>query len=120
VVASGFEIGAALRLPASSLESDFAYAPNHPVADAYRLYRPPPYDKASYDLTSVLYGVRPDAGYFDLSDEGIIQVDEEGFTHFRRVESGKYRYLRLGSDAQRHRALEAMIHLASQPPCRCR
>jgi hypothetical protein len=35
-----------------------------------------------------------------------------------REEGGLHRYLKLGSDAQSHRAVEAMVYLASQPPTR--
>lgn len=116
VVASGFEVGTAIRYPAEAIERDYHYVENHPIAEAYREFQDMPYDKATYDLTSVLYAIRPEAGYFDLSGTGVIRVDEEGYTHFRRLPEGKHRYLRLTSDAQRHRALEAMIYLASQPP----
>jgi inosine-uridine nucleoside N-ribohydrolase len=40
IVFSGFEIGQALLFPASAVEHDFAWAPNHPVVDAYRNYQP--------------------------------------------------------------------------------
>src|SRR5688572_22387884 len=44
IIASGAEIGASLLFPASSIENDFAWAPAHPVVDAYRAYNPMPYD----------------------------------------------------------------------------
>jgi inosine-uridine nucleoside N-ribohydrolase len=116
LVVSGFEIGAALRYPAQSIERDYNYVEDHPIAESYRHFQEMPYDKATYDLTSVLYALRPEAGYFDLSGAGQIRVDEEGFTHFRRLPEGKHRYLRFSADAQRHRVHEAMIYLASQPP----
>jgi inosine-uridine nucleoside N-ribohydrolase len=115
VVASGFEIGRAIRYPAQSIENDFAYVSNHPIADAYRNYRKMPYDRETWDLTSVLYGVRPDRGYFGLSETGWIRVDEEGKTRLEPSPEGRHRYLTV-DDVQKARALEAMIYLASQPP----
>ena len=67
IVVSGFEVGMALPFPAASIEHDFAYVPDHPVAEAYRSYMKMPYDRPTWDLTAVLYAVRPDGKYFALS-----------------------------------------------------
>ncbi len=67
IVVSGFEIGLAMPFPASRIEHDFTYARDHPVADAYRSYMKMPYDRPTWDLTAVLFAVRPDDGYFSLS-----------------------------------------------------
>ena len=56
--------------PAVSIERDFGYVPHHPAAEAYCLYNPPPHERPTWDLTSALYAVRPDRGYFDLSEPG--------------------------------------------------
>src|SRR6267143_144660 len=55
-------------------EHDFAYVQDHPVADAYRSYMKMPYDRPTWDLTAVLYAVRPDYGYFSLSDRNTISL----------------------------------------------
>jgi len=115
VVASGFEIGAAVLYPAASIENDFGYVEHHPVADAYRVFQKMPYDRPSWDLTSVLYAVRPERGYFNMSPRGTIRVDAEGFTRFTPDEKGKHRFLIL-SEEQRVRVREALVQLASQPP----
>jgi inosine-uridine nucleoside N-ribohydrolase len=115
IVASGWEVGAAIKYPARSIENDFAYAVNHPIADAYRNYRKMPYDRETWDLTSVLYAARPDRGYFDLSEPGWIKVDNEGKTRLEPSASGKHRYLKVDA-IQKARVLEAMVYLASQPP----
>ena len=93
IVASGFEIGEAIKYPAVSIEKDFRYVKWHPVADAYRNYMKMPYDRQTWDLTSVLYAVRPDRGYFSLSTPGRIEVDGEGKTKLVPVASGQHRYL---------------------------
>jgi inosine-uridine nucleoside N-ribohydrolase len=114
IVASGFEIGNALLFPAARVEHDFAWAPDHPVVDAYRNYKKMPYDRPTWDLTAVLYAVRPDGDYFTLSPAGKISSDAAGLTKFQPDASGRHRYLML-NDSQRARTLEAMILLASEP-----
>jgi inosine-uridine nucleoside N-ribohydrolase len=115
IVASGFEIGKAVLYPALSIENDFGYVEHHPVADAYRAYEKMPYDRPMWDPTAVLYGVRPDRGYFDLSPRGAIRVDAGGFTRFTPEENGKHRFLIL-TEEQRVRVREALVQLASEPP----
>ena len=50
--------------PGDSIEKDFAYASAHPVAEAYRAYRPMPYDAPSWAMAAMLYAVHSDDGYF--------------------------------------------------------
>jgi len=114
VIFSGFEIGEAMLFPSRSIEHDFSWVRDHPVADAYRNYMRMPYDRPTWDLTAALYAVRPDAGYFSLSPNGTVRVDDKGYTHFTPSAEGKHRYLIL-SEEQKARTLEAMILLASQP-----
>jgi len=114
IVASGFEIGEAMKFPAARIEKDFAWAADHPVVDAYRAYMKMPYDRQTWDLTAVLYAVRPGGGYFGLSVPGRITADDAGRTSFRPEAAGKHRYLVL-TEAQRARTLECMVGLASQP-----
>lgn len=114
VVTSGFEIGQALLFPARAVERDFQWAAQHPVADAYRNYMKMPYDRPTWDLTAVLYALRPDGGYFDVSPPGRITVDDQGQTHFAESPDGDRRYLIL-REAQKARTLEALILLATQP-----
>jgi len=115
IVVSGFEVGAALEFPAQRIEHDFAYVPDHPVAEAYRSYMKMPYDRPTWDLTAVLYAVRPDENYFALSPPGTITVLPDGSSRFEACANGNHRYLII-KDEQRARTLEAMILLASEPP----
>lgn len=114
IVFSGFEIGKALLFPATAVENGFGWVKDHPVADAYRAYMKMPYDRPTWDLTAVLYGVRPEAGYFGLSAPGRVTVDEKGVTHFAESPTGPHRYLVL-DPAQKARVLETLILLATQP-----
>ena len=115
IVWSGFEIGIAVPYPAVSIERDFAYVPHHPAAEAYRLYNPPPHERPTWDLTSALYAVMPDRGYFGLSPQGRVTIEPDGFTRFMPEPNGRDRYLTL-DETQKPRLREALVQLASQPP----
>jgi inosine-uridine nucleoside N-ribohydrolase len=122
IVASGFEIGLAMLYPAVSVERDFSYIKDHPIAETYRTYADEqkgpvkwPHDHPTFDLTSVLYAARPDRNYFSLSKPGRITVLADGGSRFDESEDGLHRYLIL-SDDQKARTLEAMVMLVTQPP----
>ncbi|MHB0959216.1 MAG: nucleoside hydrolase [Pirellulaceae bacterium] len=115
IVFSGFEIGIAVPYPAVSIERDYAYVTHHPLAEAYRLYEPPPHNRPTWDLTSVLYAVFPDRHYFDLSPPGSVTVEEDGFTRWEERDNGACRYLKI-NDLQVARVTEALVQLSSQPP----
>ncbi|MFO0960545.1 MAG: nucleoside hydrolase [Isosphaeraceae bacterium] len=112
---SGFEIGIAVPYPAVSIERDYGYVKHHPVADAYIARNPPPHERPTWDLTSVLYAALPDRGYFDLSPPGKVTVEADGFTRFSPSEGGRDRYLILPPE-KRSRVREALVQLSSQPP----
>ena len=115
IVVSGFEIGLAIKYPAVSIENDFHYTTDHPLKAAYGLYQKMPYDRETWDLTSVLYAVRPQRDYFGLSPAGTITIDEKEVTQFRPDRGGRHRYLTVNAE-QIARVREALIQLASQPP----
>lgn len=115
IVWSGFEIGLALPYPHQSIEMDYGYVSDHPISEAYRLYEPPPHDRPTWDLTSVLYAIRPNHQYFGTSKAGKVKVEDDGLTVFSEEEGGRDTFLTL-TDAQRIRVTEALVQLSSQPP----
>jgi inosine-uridine nucleoside N-ribohydrolase len=116
IVFSGFEIGRALKYPARSIENDYGYVKWHPIPVSYAAYQKMPYDRPTWDLTSVLYAVRPDAGYFQLSEPGNVSVDSStGSTKFTPSASGPHRYLVIPPNGD-DRILEALMLLSSEPP----
>ncbi|MFM7058530.1 MAG: nucleoside hydrolase [Planctomycetota bacterium] len=117
IVYSGFEIGLAVPYPAISIQRDFSYVPHHPLSEAYILYEPPPHNRPCWDLTSVLWAVYPDRGYFGLSEKGTVSVNDRGITTFAADPNGKHRYLQLSAE-QQPRVVEALVQLCSQPPRR--
>lgn len=115
IVYSGFEIGVAIPFPATSIEQDFNYVPHHPLKEAYILYEPPPHNRPSWDLTSVLYAVFPERGYFGVSALGTVTVDDRGATKHHPSDNGLHRFLTLTHE-QQIRATEALVQLSSEPP----
>jgi hypothetical protein len=115
IVWSGFEIGISIPYPAVSIERDFAYVAHHPAAEAYCLFDPPPHERPTWDLTSALYAVLPDRGYFGLSEPGRVAVEEDGYTRFDPAADGRDRFLTL-NEIQGARVKEALVQLASEPP----
>ncbi len=119
LVVSGYEIGSAIKFPATSIKQDFNYVRHHPLKFAYELYQPMPYDRETWDLTSVLYAVRPNHNYFDLSEPGLITIGDQSITHFEPQADGRHCFLKI-SPEQATRTREALIQLASQPALACK
>jgi inosine-uridine nucleoside N-ribohydrolase len=109
---SGFEVGEAILYPAASIEHDFPA--DNPVAEAYRMYQKMPYDRPTWDLTTVLYDLRPDRGYFDVSPAGNVTVSADGATSFQPSSQGR-RYVLSVNSTQATRVREACVWLSSQP-----
>lgn len=81
LVTSPFEVGIAINYPSSSIENDFQWAPMHPMVEAYKSYQKMPYDRPTWDLTSVLYSVEGPS-FFTTSPAGRINVTDKGATEF--------------------------------------
>ena len=116
IIASGYEVGAALPFPGSSIDKEFAAAvPDNPVADAYRASQPMPYDAPSWDMAAALYATRPSEGYFKLSGPGTITVRDDGRTAFVASEKGRHQYL-VVDPAQKEKIIATYVELASAKP----
>ena len=83
--------------------------------DAYSTFSKMPYDKACWDLTSVLYAAEPDSGFFDLSDFGHITARDDSLTYFEVVPGGRHRYL-IVNDEQRNRIRKRLIEIVTAKP----
>ncbi|HET7694201.1 MAG TPA: nucleoside hydrolase [Vicinamibacterales bacterium] len=115
IVAVGREVGDALPYPGASIENDFAWSAAHPVVDAYRAYKPMPYDAPAPALAAVLQAALPDEGYFTLSEPGTISVLDDGRTRFAPQAEGRHRYL-VVDPAQKARVLTQYTSLVPAPP----
>jgi hypothetical protein len=111
----GKEVGEALAFPAKAVTDGFAWAPAHPIVDAYRAYRPMPYDAPGYDLAAAYFAVHPDSGFFQLSEEGTVTIGEDGRMRFARGGVGKVRSLRV-DPAKREVGLQAIVDATTAKP----
>ena len=110
IVTSPFEVGIDICYPAESIEKDFNRVSPHPVVEAYKVYLPMPYDRPTWDLTSVLYAVEGADSYFTLSEPGTITVEPLGGTIFTPGADGRHRYLMTDS-LQKSNILDRFMQL---------
>ena len=110
----GPEVGQTLRFPAAAIDKDFAWAPAHPIADAYRAFQPMPYDAPAYDVAAAHYAVHPDSGFFQLSEMGALSVSESGVLAFS-IGGGKVQRLIVDVD-KKPQAIAAFVETASAKP----
>lgn len=114
VVTSPFEVGIAINYPATSIENDFGWASVHPMVEAYKCYLEMPYDRPTWDLTSVLYAVEG-SSFFNISPAGKIDVTDKGATAFTADESGNRYYLMVDS-VQAENIKQHFIQMISRQP----
>ncbi|QDV51414.1 ribonucleoside hydrolase RihC [Gimesia fumaroli] len=115
VVVSGWEVGRAIQNRATSILNDYNYVKHHPVKIGYEYWHKMPYDRPTYDLTSVLYAVRPDRNYFGLSMPGKFTINAQGKLEYSADTNGMQRYLTVTPE-QIIRTQEVLESLSSQPP----
>ena len=111
IVFCGKEVGDALPFPGASMDKDFAWAPAHPVVDAYHAFRTGVYDFPSYDLAAVLHAVHPDKGFFGVSEPGGIALGDDGRMRFT-AGLGKVKALTV-DPAQKEKIVQAFVDVAS-------
>jgi hypothetical protein len=115
IIMSGNEIGTAFEFPGVSIDKEFAIVPDNPIADAYRAWKPMPYNSPTWAMAAALHAGRPKEGYFKLSDPGIVTVHDDGQTLFAASASGKHQYL-IADPAQKEKVVQAFVDLASAKP----
>lgn len=115
LVAVGAEVGAALPYPGASIEKDFGWSQAHPVVDAYRAFKPMPFDASAPALAAVLYAVHPNDGYFKLSEPGTIAIQSDGRSQFTPAAEGRHRYLIVDPE-QKNRIIELYTAMVSAQP----
>jgi hypothetical protein len=114
IVFAGDEI--ALRFPAESIETDFKWAANHPLVDAYRAAGTMPYDAPSAALAAALYAAHPEESYFKLSDPGTMTLLASGGSQFRPSASGRHRQLILDATQMDRVVQTVRTVVSSRPP----
>lgn len=114
---SPFDLGKKIMYPGSSVQKDFEWTKNHPLKVAYSFYKKMPYDRPTWDLTSVLFALEPNSGFFGLSERGNVSVDEKGSTTFTPDAKGNCRYLTVTPE-QQERIKNYFIKLVCKQPKR--
>lgn len=105
IVQNPFELGKQVMYPGSVIETQFGWTKLHPVVEGYKNYHKMPYDRASWDLLSVVWLLRPEL--FTVSEPGTVSVDERGYTHFTPDPGG--RHVRLSATPEQAAALRDYI-----------
>lgn len=88
IVQNPFEIGKQVMFPGSEVENNLGWEGLNPVVEGYKLYRPMPYDRPSWDILSVIYILKPEL--FTKSVPGTVTVDDEGYTYFEPSAEGRH------------------------------
>ena len=115
---SPYHVGMASPYPGESMISDFAKVDFHPLVEAYKSYQPMPYDRPTWDLTSVLFAVEKDSSYFTISPPGKVSLvfapnfEHHVVTHFTPHPQGKHRYLSV-YEKQAKRIQKRLIEMVS-------
>jgi hypothetical protein len=110
----GHDVGEALLLPGAQIDKAFDWAPANPVADAYRAFKPMPYDAPAHDLAAAHYALNPGSGFFTLSEPGTLSVSDEGRMTFS-AGSGTVRRMSV-DPAKKAECLAALVALATAKP----
>lgn len=116
ILVSGFEVGFEVLMRPCSMQNDYNKAPYNIVKESYRFYRDG-LDKTqmTWDLTSVLFVVRPEAerNYYTVSEFGNVTVLDDGQTRFTADAKGKVRCVKMTPE-QHIRVEEAFVNLCSE------
>lgn len=115
IVASPFELGNAILYPGASIENDFKWTDYHPMVVGYENYLSMPYDRQTWDLTSVLYVVEKDKNFFGTSGPGKITINENGTTSFIPDTDGAHSFLKV-TPGQADTIRNYFIDLITQRP----
>jgi inosine-uridine nucleoside N-ribohydrolase len=115
---SPFDVGLACPYPGESIENDFKDEGFHPLVEAYKSFLPMPYDRPTWDLTSVLYAAEQDSAYFTISPPGKVTLGYEPahpqhvVTHFAPDPKGKHRYFSI-DEQQARRIRKRLVEMVT-------
>jgi hypothetical protein len=115
IVHAAADLGNALPFPGASIEKDFAWSQAHPIVDAYRAYKPMPYDAPSWAMTAVLHAARPAEPDFKVSEPGTLSIQDDGKIKFSPSAQGKHRQL-IYDPEQKEKIIQLYTELASAKP----
>lgn len=120
---SGYEVGDRARMSTINLKKDYLSKKARFLRDSYENWasKAAPgqglnHARPTWDLTSVLFVLRPEQGrgYFQLSESGIVKFEDDGKTRFTPDPNGKHYAFLVDANAS-VRVVEAFANLCSQP-----
>lgn len=121
VVFSGYETGDTIHVSVCGVDNDLLQPSPNLLRDSYTAWcvanrQPLTHARPCWDLTSVLFVLRPEKGrdYYTLSEPGKVTVQEDGITTFTPCENGRHRVF-LTSPDQKIRVQEAFVNLIYVP-----
>lgn len=117
LIASGSEVGVRILYPHQSILNDFQGGEMNPLCISYKLYEKMPYDRPTWDLTSTIYAIEPEASCLDISVAGKIVIEDDGKSVFNSDPFGKHRFLKVDSERVED-AVNALVHAAKVVECK--
>ncbi len=115
IVFCGWEVGRGICYPLESIRFGYDYIAPHPVKEAYRLAWTLNENRPCWDLTAVLYSVRPEKGYYGESAPGRAVLEPNGRTTFVQDKAGPHTFLTV-TPAQVRLNLQAFTSFCPLPP----
>ncbi|HKD07847.1 MAG TPA: hypothetical protein VKB79_18255 [Bryobacteraceae bacterium] len=116
IIVAADDVGEAAPFPGASIDKEFAgINPDNPFGDAYKAYKPMPYDAPSAALAAALYAGRPKEEYFKVSEPGAATVRDDGTIAFAPAAQGKHQTLSV-DPAQKDKIVQAYVELCSAKP----
>lgn len=107
-IVSDFSIGLPVLVDWPRLERQLKDA--NPVKAAYKaFYKGEPGARQSWDQTSMLYALEPEAGHFALSEEGDVEILPDGFSLFKK-RAGAGRRLLLFDETRTPGKVDETLH----------
>lgn len=116
IVFSGFEVGIEIMVRGCTILNDYQNPEPNIMKESYLAYRGDwKLEQPTWDLTSVLFVVRPEEGrdYFTLSEMGTVTVRDDSTTYFTPDPNGKHFCFKTNRE-QEVRVEEAFVNLCSE------
>ena len=110
IVTSGWKVGTSIVYPHQSILNDFPNSYKHPLCVSYKIYQQMPYDRETWDLTSVLQAIEPERNLFGLSEKGIISIDSIGQSLFAPSKEGKHQFLTIREKNDIQAITDALVY----------
>ena len=92
-IVTPFKLGTQVLYPAKSILNDFEWGRKHPFIEAYKNYLTMPYNCCTFDVIATYYACFPETENLTLSEEGEVEIYDDGKTRFTAKKGGRFRIL---------------------------